>query len=288
MSKKLIKSGMIVSGMTLASRVMGLVRDVVIANLLGAGVAADVFFFANRIPNFLRRLFAEGAFNQAFVPVMTEYKKNGDEQAVRELLAAVARGESVLITLRLAAAELFALPWELLALSGSGLQLGALPGVLLRYAWPQTQTSPPSDAVRNQEGGRVLFAWSAAGGAVPAAEHEAALRRACQLGPLPIEEVLQVLPQAAEQGDVPGFTRDAVGDLASRTAGGVLHKYEGRALLIATGSCAVHCRYCFRRHFPYAEETAAANRWREAIEHLRGDASIHVILGRAQIGRAHV
>ena len=81
---------MIVSGMTLASRVMGLVRDVVIANLLGARVAADVFFFANRIPNFLRRLFAEGAFNQAFVPVMTEYKKNGDEQAVRELLAAVA------------------------------------------------------------------------------------------------------------------------------------------------------------------------------------------------------
>ena len=90
MSKKLIKSGMIVSAMTLVSRVMGLVRDVVIANLLGAGVAADVFFFANRIPNFLRRLFAEGAFNQAFVPVMTEYKKNGDEQAVRELLAAVA------------------------------------------------------------------------------------------------------------------------------------------------------------------------------------------------------
>lgn len=116
-----------------------------------------------------------------------------------ELLAAVARGESVLITLRLAAAELFALPWELLALSGSGLQLGALPGVLLRYAWPQTQTSPPSEVVRNQEGGRVLFAWSAAGGAVPAAEHEAALRRACQLGPLPMEEVLQVLPQVTSQ-----------------------------------------------------------------------------------------
>ncbi|WP_323063755.1 murein biosynthesis integral membrane protein MurJ [Aeromonas jandaei] len=90
MSKKLIKSGIIVSGMTLASRVMGLVRDVVIANLLGAGVAADVFFFANRIPNFLRRLFAEGAFNQAFVPVMTEYRKKGDESEVRELLAAVA------------------------------------------------------------------------------------------------------------------------------------------------------------------------------------------------------
>ncbi|MFM4810240.1 murein biosynthesis integral membrane protein MurJ [Aeromonas hydrophila] len=98
MSKKLIKSGMIVSGMTLASRVMGLVRDVVIANLLGAGVAADVFFFANRIPNFLRRLFAEGAFNQAFVPVMTEYKKKGDESEVRELLAAVAGTLGAIVT----------------------------------------------------------------------------------------------------------------------------------------------------------------------------------------------
>ncbi|MGH8121960.1 MAG: KamA family radical SAM protein, partial [Rudaea sp.] len=74
--------------------------------------------------------------------------------------------------------------------------------------------------------------------------------------------------------EVPGFTRDAVGDLAARAANGVLHKYEGRALLIATGSCAVHCRYCFRRHFPYAEETAAANRWHEAVEHLRADTSI--------------
>jgi EF-P beta-lysylation protein EpmB len=86
--------------------------------------------------------------------------------------------------------------------------------------------------------------------------------------------LLQVLPQAAELGDVPGFTRDAVGDLAARSANGVLHKYAGRALLIATGSCAVHCRYCFRRYFPYAEETAAANGWQEAVEHLRADASI--------------
>lgn len=67
MSKRLLKSGIIVSGMTLVSRVLGLVRDVVIAHLIGAGAAADVFLFANRIPNFLRRLFAEGAFSQAFV-----------------------------------------------------------------------------------------------------------------------------------------------------------------------------------------------------------------------------
>src|SRR5690349_4610589 len=77
--------------------------------------------------------------------------------------------------------------------------------------------------------------------------------------------LLQVLPQARELGDVPGFTSDAVGDLAARAANGVLHKYEGRALLVATGSCAVHCRYCFRRHFPYGEETATRESWRDAL-----------------------
>jgi EF-P beta-lysylation protein EpmB len=90
--------------------------------------------------------------------------------------------------------------------------------------------------------------------------------------------LLQVLPQGAELGEVPGFTRDAVGDLAARAAHGVLHKYAGRALLIATGSCAVNCRYCFRRHFPYAQETAAANRWREAVAHIHGDASIEEVI----------
>jgi EF-P beta-lysylation protein EpmB len=88
----------------------------------------------------------------------------------------------------------------------------------------------------------------------------------------------QVLPLAAELGEVPGFTRDAVGDIAARAAHGVLHKYQGRALLVATGSCAVHCRYCFRRHFPYAEETAAANHWSEAIAHLRSDDSIGEVI----------
>ena len=86
--------------------------------------------------------------------------------------------------------------------------------------------------------------------------------------------LLQVLPQAAELGEVPGFTRDAVGDLAARAGAGILHKYPGRALLIATGACAVHCRYCFRRHFPYAQETATAGRWETAVEYLRNDPSI--------------
>ena len=75
--------------MTLLSRVLGLVRDVVIAHLIGAGAAADVFLFANRIPNFLRRLFAEGAFSQAFVPVLAEYQKSGDINKTREFIGKV-------------------------------------------------------------------------------------------------------------------------------------------------------------------------------------------------------
>ena len=88
----------------------------------------------------------------------------------------------------------------------------------------------------------------------------------------------QVLPLLDEDRIVPGFALDAVGDGAARRGGGLIHKYEGRALLIATGSCAVHCRYCFRRHYPYAEDTAAAAGWHEAVELIRADASIHEVL----------
>lgn len=88
----------------------------------------------------------------------------------------------------------------------------------------------------------------------------------------------QVLPLAAELAEAAGFTHDAVGDLAARVGHGVLHKYRGRALLIATGSCAVNCRYCFRRHFPYADETAAANRWRDAVDAIAADPSIAEVI----------
>ena len=70
--------------MTLISRILGLVRDVVIANFMGAGASADVFFFANKIPNFLRRLFAEGAFAQAFVPVLSEYHTLDEQNSTNE------------------------------------------------------------------------------------------------------------------------------------------------------------------------------------------------------------
>ncbi|TXH94691.1 MAG: murein biosynthesis integral membrane protein MurJ [Rheinheimera sp.] len=98
LSAKLLKSGMIVSVMTLISRVLGLVRDVVTANVLGAGAAADVFLMVNRIPNFLRRLFAEGAFSQAFVPVLSEVKARHGDDAVRELMAKAAGTLGMIVT----------------------------------------------------------------------------------------------------------------------------------------------------------------------------------------------
>ncbi len=87
MSKALLKSGIVVSGFTFLSRILGLVRDIIVANLIGASVSADVFLFANRIPNFLRRLFAEGSFSQAFVPVLAEYRKNGNLTETQAFIA---------------------------------------------------------------------------------------------------------------------------------------------------------------------------------------------------------
>lgn len=86
MSKKLLKSTATVGSMTMISRVLGLVRDMVIARGFGAGVGADAFFVAFKIPNFLRRLFAEGAFSQAFVPVLSEYKAQRSHDEVRGLV----------------------------------------------------------------------------------------------------------------------------------------------------------------------------------------------------------
>lgn len=95
----------------------------------------------------------------------------------------------------------------------------------------------------------------------------------------PLDPLLrQVLPLDAEMRPAPGFELDAVGDGAARAGHGVIHKYAGRALLIATGSCAVHCRYCFRRHFPYADETAAAGGWRDAVAAITADPSIDEVL----------
>ena len=88
--RRLLSSAMVVSSMTLLSRVLGLLRDVTIARFFGVSAGTDAFFVAFRIPNFLRRLFAEGAFNQAFVPVLGEYKATSTADHVRQLLDRVA------------------------------------------------------------------------------------------------------------------------------------------------------------------------------------------------------
>jgi len=87
MSKRLLQSTFTVGGMTLISRILGFLRDMVVARYFGAGNGADAFFVAFRIPNFLRRMFAEGSFSQAFVPVLSEYKTQRGHQEVRQLVA---------------------------------------------------------------------------------------------------------------------------------------------------------------------------------------------------------
>ncbi|MFO0918825.1 MAG: EF-P beta-lysylation protein EpmB [Planctomycetaceae bacterium] len=118
-------------------------------------------------------------------------------------------------------------------------------------------------------------------------------RRAAKLFPLLVTEsylrriepgnphdplLRQVLPLDAEFHQPPGFTADAVGDHHAQLAPGLLKKYAGRALLIATGACAIHCRYCFRRHFPYGEAPRRLDEWEPALEALRRDESIQEIL----------
>jgi hypothetical protein len=109
----------------------------------------------------------------------------GWELHEQQLTAAMQQRRSVHITIRSAAAELYALPWELLTLRATGQSLGGLPGVLVRYAWPETETAAGSDIPPSA--GRILVAWSAAGGGVPANEHLAAIRAAATAGGLAFE-----------------------------------------------------------------------------------------------------
>lgn len=88
----------------------------------------------------------------------------------------------------------------------------------------------------------------------------------------------QVLPLDAEHRRVPGFDHDAVGDNASAVGDGLLHKYHGRALLITTGACAVHCRYCFRRHFDYAGNHSGGTHTQAALAQIASDPSIREVI----------
>jgi EF-P beta-lysylation protein EpmB len=88
----------------------------------------------------------------------------------------------------------------------------------------------------------------------------------------------QVLPLDDELLAAQGFTSDPVGDLAARRAAGLLHKYHGRALMITTGVCAVHCRYCFRRQYPYEDSPGMPVRWAAAVEEIRQDSSLEEVI----------
>jgi len=90
--------------------------------------------------------------------------------------------------------------------------------------------------------------------------------------------LLQVLPLADETLDVPGFDSDPVGDDNARRQDGLLQKYHGRALLITTGVCAIHCRYCFRRHFPYDEAPRSLAAWEPALAEIESDDSLSEVI----------
>ncbi|HNS26970.1 MAG TPA: EF-P beta-lysylation protein EpmB [Steroidobacteraceae bacterium] len=87
----------------------------------------------------------------------------------------------------------------------------------------------------------------------------------------------QVLPLGDELVDAPGYSADPLGERAANRVPGLLHKYHGRALLITTGACAVHCRYCFRREFPY-EAQVTDGRWSEALRAIAADRRVEELI----------
>ena len=99
MTGGLVKSTLTTGSMTLISRISGLLRDVVFANFIGASLMADAFYVAFRIPNFFRRIFAEGAFSQAFVPVLSEYRNRADEAEIRVFISHVSASLGLILLL---------------------------------------------------------------------------------------------------------------------------------------------------------------------------------------------
>jgi EF-P beta-lysylation protein EpmB len=86
--------------------------------------------------------------------------------------------------------------------------------------------------------------------------------------------LLQVLPQEAEDRVVEGFLADPVADHRFEAAPGLIHKYPGRVLLIASGACGIHCRYCFRRHYPYQSAPKSLDQWEAGLRYIEQDTSI--------------
>jgi putative peptidoglycan lipid II flippase len=137
-AQRLVKSTSVVGSMTLLSRVLGLAREVVFARFFGAGPLMDAFVFANRLPNMLRRFFAEGAFSQAFVPVFSEYRATRSPEAVRELISRVS-GSLATVLFAISVIGVIAAPILVLVL-GTGFQTEGGPvdlaTAMLRFTFP--------------------------------------------------------------------------------------------------------------------------------------------------------
>jgi EF-P beta-lysylation protein EpmB len=90
--------------------------------------------------------------------------------------------------------------------------------------------------------------------------------------------LLQVLPRAQEIDLTPGYTIDALNETAFNPAPGIVHKYQNRLLLIQNGSCAIHCRYCFRRHFPYDAQQQSKAQWSRSLDYIRNNPDIQEVI----------
>lgn len=102
----------------------------------------------------------------------------------------------------------------------------------------------------------------------------ARMRRGDAADPL----LLQVLPAARELDQIPGYGRDPLHEHTANPVPGLIHKYRGRVLLLPSPACAIHCRYCFRRHFDYAANTPGRQQWQRALAYVRNDASITEVI----------
>ncbi len=88
----------------------------------------------------------------------------------------------------------------------------------------------------------------------------------------------QVLPITQELDYQPGFVNDPLEEASSNPAPGLLHKYQGRVLLVVSGGCAINCRYCFRRHFPYSDNNPSRAQWQQTLDYIRNDSSIREVI----------
>lgn len=105
-------------------------------------------------------------------------------------------------------------------------------------------------------------------------EFASRMKKGCPNDPL----LLQVLATHAEQLPYPEFTKDPLLEAQFNPLPGLIHKYAGRVLFSLTGSCAIHCRYCFRRHFPYEKNNPGTKGWQDAIQYIAQDPSIHEVI----------